>query len=96
MIKIDEVWTPIFYKQGNLIIFVSSGFLSDSEEGAQAIGELSGGGVKILTGAEFTGEVLSVKHGQRYVPAKLAGREIAVLSGPAFRAGMSEYRAVAG
>jgi len=85
----NDFWTPVFYKDGNLLVFVSSSFMADSEAGARIIGAM----IELVVGVEFTGEALEVRHGQRYVPAKLAQREVAILSGPAFSRAVAEKTA---
>jgi len=82
--KINEFWTPIFYREGNLLVFISLAFLAESEETAQDIGGFIAENVLLFYGAEYTGEVLHVDRGQWYVPGRLAGHPVAILSGPAF------------
>ncbi len=76
-------YSPIFLKDGNLIVFLSLAFLSKDQAQAIAIGYASSTNLA-LYGIEFTGEALEFTGAQRYIPARLAGRPVAVLSGPAF------------
>lgn len=83
--KITHFHTPIFFKDGNLFVFISTAYIARTEADAQGIGELAAQSVGLLTGAEFTGEALEVgKRPQRYVKTRLGSFNVAVLSGPLF------------
>lgn len=77
------IYSPVFLKDGNLLIFLSLAFLSKTEAGAIIIGYTAAPGLGLYN-VEFTGEALELAREQRYIPGSIAGKRVAVLSGPEF------------
>jgi len=90
MNRVKLFWTPIFFKDGNLFVFVSTGFIADNEANAQIIGEMAGQGVASLIGANYTGVALEVTGYQRHVRGNLGSFPVAILSGPVFNQALME------
>lgn len=84
------LWTPIFYKGGNLFVVVSMGFVGRSEEDADFLGEFTGGSLDTMYGATFTGVSLELTGQHPHVRCKLGILPVAVLSGPEFRNARNE------
>lgn len=78
-----SLWTPIFTCAGNLFVVISTAFVAESEPAAEALGARAR--VSLAQHhIEFTGAALHLAAQQRYLPARLAGLPVAILSGPAF------------